>query len=522
MPNNDFTSCNAFGALKTHQQSIESTHLSSLFETDPARAERYVIQDQGLLLDYSKNLITDETCALMEELAKACGFTDKRKAMFSGAAINASENRAVLHTALRGSTDPSLSIEGENVTDFVNNALEMMGEITEKIRQNADIKHVVNIGIGGSDLGPRLVCSALAAQGSGPGVHFAANIDCADIDQILTKLKPENTIFIISSKTFTTLETMSNAAIAREWIAKALGDECIKDHFYAVTASSDKARDFGIQPDHILPLRDWIGGRYSVWSTIGLSLAVQIGFERFQDFLAGAYAMDQHFLKRETRENAPLMLGLLGVWHRNFWGYNAHAALPYAHDLRLFPAYLQQLDMESNGKSVTSDGSTVSHETGPIVFGAAGTNAQHAFFQLLHQGTEIIPADFIIFSQAKDASDTAHTKLVANALAQSQALMQGQKNQSEPHRNFNGGRPSNTLVLDKLDAYHMGMLLALYEHKTFSQGALWGINSFDQWGVELGKQMAGQITPCLEGNESPPEVFDSSTKALIAYLKQKT
>lgn len=525
MQNKPLTEMDEWGALARHQEDIQRVSLQSLFADDRGRFKRFHTCIEGLAFDYSKNHINDETMTLLCALARGCGVEEMRGKMFTGEAINGSDGRAVLHSALRGSCDAGITVNGENVCDFAQRTLRQVEDISAAIRGDSGITDVVSIGIGGSDLGPRMVCDALkdfsSDDADSPAVHFISNIDGHKISRLLRRLRPENTVFIIASKTFTTLETMANARVARDWIVAALGEDAVGDHFYAISTNEAAARDFGILPAHIMPMRDWVGGRYSVWGAIGLPIAVAIGFEKFQAFLDGAKAADLHFLNAELEGNIPVIMAMLGVWYRNFIGYETHAILPYAQNLSQFPAFIQQLDMESNGKSVDVDGRRVSYPTGGVVFGGAGTNAQHAFFQLLHQGTQIVPSDFIAVIHPQHDLKDHHTQLLANALAQSQAFMQGDVNEAEPHRNFEGGRPSSMLLLDRLDPYHLGLLMALYEHKIFVQGVIWNINSFDQWGVELGKALAHDTTRALKG-ERAGQAFDFSTDGLIAYIREKS
>jgi glucose-6-phosphate isomerase len=519
MPTKSITQSPEFKALQAHQKTLQAAHIKDMFSSDPARAQKFSLEAAGIFIDYSKHKITDETCRLLNALAKARGISEKRDALIEGAKVNHSERRAVLHPALRGSADASLEIDGERVQDFVKAVMVQLAEISHNIRKNPSITDVVHIGIGGSDLGPRLVYGALKDIADGPRIHFVANMDAADIDATLKALKPASTIFIIASKTFTTLETLSNAQIAKAWLQNSLGTQKTVEHIYAVTMNASAAKNFGLSDKHILPLRDWIGGRYSLWSAIGLSLCIAIGYAQFEQLLSGAKDMDTHFRTAPLNQNMPVMMGLLGFWYRNFFDYRAHAILPYAHNLSDLPAYIQQLDMESNGKSVTSAGSPIDYATSPVIFGAIGTNAQHAFFQFLHQGTDIVPCDFIVAATSTSQNQSAHRKLLANALAQAQAMMQGDQNTAEPHRHFDGNRPSSMIVLPRLDPYHLGALLALYEHKTFVQGVLWDINSFDQWGVELGKTGATSLIKSLESAENLPPSVDPSTRALIQRLK---
>ena len=479
-------------------------HMRDLFKSDSDRFEKYSIELDGLLFDYSKNKITDDVLEGLITCAQDCDLEAKRDAMFDGAIINDTEGRAVLHTALRN--PPDIDIDGENVASFVKNMHAQMRAISEAIRADKTITDIIHIGLGGSDLGPRLVVEALRAQHSGPRMHFLSNIDGQTVAALTAQLKPENTRVIIASKTFTTLETMENAHVIRDW----LGD-CADDNIYAITSALDKAAEFNIPQDRILPMRDWIGGRFSVWSTIGLPIAIALGYDAFDAFLKGAARADTHFKTAPLHANIPVIMALLGVLYRNIYDYRAHAVIPYADSLALLSRYMQQLDMESNGKA------SADHKTGPVIFGAKGTGAQHAFMQSLHQGTDIIPCDFIIAAKNANGLQSFQHKLNANALAQAQALMLGQDNPDEPHRQFDGNRPSNTILLPEITPYSMGMLLALYEHKIFTQGVLWGINSFDQWGVELGKVLAKDIITDLEAGE-PSASHDSSTAGLIRVI----
>lgn len=520
MSNNVLTQRPEWAALQAHKDEIAALHLRDMFAADAARFDKFHITLEGLLFDYSKHNITDETLEKLCALAKACDVEDRRDAMVSGAAINISENRAALHMALRGSTDDDLVVDGENVTDFVDGALSQIKSVSAEIRTNSQITDVVNIGIGGSDLGPRMVYKALKPRSDGPNVYYISNVDGAALDQRLKTLNPANTLFIIASKTFTTLETLSNAQTAKNWLLGSIDEDALCNHLIAVTANDKAALEFGVEQERILPMREWVGGRYSLWGAIGLSIAISNGFDAFSDFLDGARAADKHFIETPLEKNIPVIMALLGIWYRNFWNYGAQAILPYSHDLRDLPKYLQQLDMESNGKSVDLNGQTIDYATGPVIFGEAGTNAQHAFMQLLHQGPDIIPADFVGIANPEHTLTDHHVKLLGNMLAQSKALMEGQDSADTPHKNSPGNRPSSTLILERLDAYHLGMLLALYEHKIFVQGTIWNINSFDQWGVELGKVIAKDTIQAIENkNENTP--LDSSTQNLRDYLTQK-
>ena len=513
MPNKKPITLAGWKALKTHQKKIRRIHMRDLFESDAQRFEKFSLNIKGLLFDYSKHLITEKTLALLLKLAAETGVEDWRDQIFAGAAVNTSEKRAALHVALRGSVDTNLKINGENVEEFVTSTLKKIKGLSEDIR-GGKFTDVVHIGIGGSDLGPHMVCEALKAFADGPRVHFVSNIDGAHITQVLSKLIPDKTAFIIASKTFTTLETLSNARAAQDW-SKG------QARFIAVTANSKAALDFGVAAEDILPMRDWVGGRYSLWSGIGLPIAISTGFENFEKLLAGAREADTHFQQAPAAQNIPMIMGMIGIWYRNFWNFSAYAVLPYAQDLHRLPAWAQQLDMESNGKNIDRDGrAIVDYATSPIVFGEPGTNSQHAFFQLLHQGTEIVPCDFIGAAHSNHDKPDHHTKLLANMLAQSRALMQGKDNIQNPQKHFPGNRPSSTLILDRLDPWHLGLLLALYEHKVFVQGIVWNINSFDQWGVELGKELATDFTKMLE-NGSKISAIDSSSTGLLRYIHNK-
>ncbi|MCB1580764.1 MAG: glucose-6-phosphate isomerase, partial [Alphaproteobacteria bacterium] len=474
--------------LQAHQREISNMHMRDLFANDPQRFENFSAKIPGLLLDYSKHRITDETMNALLALARACNIERQRDAMFSGNKINSSENRAVLHTALRRSADEKIILDGEDIMSFVYKTLFRMRDFSDAVRSGTwtgctgrRIKTVINIGVGGSDLGPQMVCEALKpyaermAESCGQtvdlAVRFVSNIDATMLHDTLQDCDPETTLFIVASKSFTTQETITNALGVKAWLLDTLSDEtAIKRHFVALSANEEAAMQFGIPPENIFPMKDWVGGRYSLWGAIGLSICCAAGFDVFQDLLAGASAMDHHFQSTPLDKNIPVIMAILGIWNRNFQGYPAQAILPYAHHLQRFSTYIQQLDMESNGKGVTADGRPVSVASGPIIFGEVGTNAQHTFMQLLHQSPEVIPADFIMVAKPVPPYENQHKKLLANALAQSKSLMEGQENSEEPHRNFPGNRPSSCVVLDTLDAYHLGLLLALYEHKIFVQG----------------------------------------------------
>lgn len=528
----------AWSRLETLRDTFGETRLRDLFESDPGRFDRYSVEAAGLFLDFSKNWLNDEILSGLFSLADAAGVAEKREAMFSGAKINSTEERAVLHTALRMPEGSSLVLDGADVVSGVHQVLKAMEEFSNGVRSGAlsgsggqKITDVVNIGIGGSDLGPVMVVRALKPFHDGPAVHFVSNVDGADIADTLAGLNPETTLFIVASKTFTTIETMTNAATARNWIADGVGEDNVGQHFTALSTNLEAAADFGISADRVFGFWDWVGGRYSVWSAIGLSVMIAVGAENFRKFLSGAHRMDQHFRTAQHSENLPVILAMIGVWYRNFWGLSSHAVIPYSQRLERFAAYLQQLDMESNGKSVQKDG-TVALETGPLVWGEPGTNGQHAFFQLLHQGSDIIPIDFLAAARAHEAFSEHQEILLANCLAQSEALMRGKTleeaadelraagkggdevNALAPHKVFPGNRPSNTLLFRSLDPETLGALIALYEHKVFVQGVIWNINSFDQWGVELGKQLAKELRP---GIDDPDALTgrDASTAGLL-------
>jgi glucose-6-phosphate isomerase len=516
----------AWTALQAHADDMHHFDLAAHFQTFPERARGFSFGHAGLYFDYSKNLITDHTMKLLMDLARQQNVPKKRDAMFAGEKINKSENRAVLHTALRAPKDAVIEIDGENIMPTIAKNRAQMKNFADHFQKGAilgatgkPLTHVINIGIGGSDLGPRMVCDALKSyQNKNISLRFVSNIDGADIHEALKNANPETTLFVIASKSFTTQETMQNAVTARAWLETHIknNDSAVSAHFVALTKNADKAAAFGIKENHIFIFHDWVGGRYSLWSPIGLSIALAIGFDGFQSLLDGAYVMDNHFREAPLEHNMSVILGLLGVWYRNFMGAQSYAVLPYAEDLALFPSWLQQLDMESNGKSTTIDGDIIDYDTGAVVFGQTGTNAQHAFHQLLHQGTALIPADFIGFVKANHPYDEHQQILLAHMIAQAQALMEG-RTYEEKARHFDGNRPSTMILLDRLDPFHLGMLLALYEHKIFVQGALWNINSFDQWGVELGKELAARIL-----NPGQNMQMDASTKNLLAYLQNHT
>jgi glucose-6-phosphate isomerase len=506
-------------------------HLRELFADDPGRAERYLITAGDLRIDYSKQRVDDAVLVALLAVAGAAGVVERRDAMFGGERINVTEDRAVLHVALRANRTAVIGpvgTDGEiaDVVPDVHDVLGKMGEFAERVRNGiwlgatgTPIRTVVNIGIGGSDLGPAMAYRALHAFAQ-PGLtcRFVSNIDGAAIAAAVDDLDPAETLFVVSSKTFTTIETLTNARTARTWLVDALGEDAVARHFVAVSTNADEVAAFGIDTDNMFGFWEWVGGRYSVDSAIGLSLMIAIGAERFAEFLGGFRTIDEHFRTAPLADNAPVVLGMIGVWNRNVLGLATKAVLPYAEELARFPAYLQQLDMESNGKSVRLDGSPVTLDTGPIVWGEPGTNGQHAFYQLLHQGTEIVPADFIGFARAHHAHREHHDLLVANLIAQTEALAFGRESPDEPWRSFAGDRPSTTILAPELTPSVLGQLIALYEHIVFVQGAVWGIDSFDQWGVELGKELANRVAPELTGDEISSD-HDSSTAAMIEWYR---
>jgi glucose-6-phosphate isomerase len=495
--------------------------LAQLFHDDPDRGRRYVLDAADLHVDVSKHLVDDAVIAALVDVARAAGVEGRRDEMFAGARINTTEDRAVLHTALRAPRGTTLEVDGHDVIGPVHEVLDRMAAAADRVRADQRITDVVNIGIGGSDLGPAMATQALAAFGHPRlRMHFVSNIDGADIASTLGLLDAERTIFVVASKTFTTVETLTNARTARTWLVEQLGEGAVADHFLAVSTNADEVAAFGIDTSNMFGFWDWVGGRYSVGSAIGLPLMIAIGPAAFGEFLAGMRAVDEHFCTTALERNAPVMLALIGIWYLDVLGHQTKAVLPYAHELARFPAYLQQLDMESNGKSVRSDGEHVATATGPIVWGEPGTNGQHAFYQLLHQGTRIVPADFIGFARPNHPHLEHHDLLMANLFAQAEALAFGRRNTDEPHRHFDGNRPSTVILAQQLTPSVLGQLIALYEHIVFVQGAIWGINSFDQWGVELGKELANRITPELTG-EPRPEVHDSSTNALIEWYRRR-
>ena len=531
----------AWGQLQRHYEEIRGKHLRDLFADDPERGERLVAEGAGLYLDFSKNRITDETLMLLGGLAQQRGVFERREAMFAGEHINVSEDRAVLHVALRMPRERSLVVDGVDVVKQVHETLDRMAAFCERVRSGEwrghtgkPIRAVVNIGIGGSDLGPVMAYEALKHYSKrGLSCRFVSNVDGTDFAEKTRDLDPEETLFVISSKTFTTLETMTNARTARDWSLAGLGGDeaAVAKHFVAVSTNGEEVGKFGIDTENMFGFWEWVGGRYSMDSAIGLSTMLAIGPARFAEMLSGFHAMDEHFQSAPTAANLPLIMGLLSVWYADFFDAETQAVLPYDQYLHRFPAYLQQLTMESNGKHVTLDGAHVDYETGQVYWGEPGTNGQHSFYQLIHQGTRLIPCDFIGFANSLNPLGDHHDILMSNVFAQGEALAfgktaeqvraEGTAEEVVPHRVMEGNRPSNTILAERLTPAALGSLVALYEHSTFTQGAVWGIDSFDQWGVELGKVLAKAIIPELESSSSPELRHDSSTNALIRRYRSQ-
>jgi glucose-6-phosphate isomerase len=529
----------AWAALRKHHGQVRDVHLRTLFAEGRDRGERLAVEAAGLYLDYSKNRVTDETLRLLVILAEAAGLRERIDAMFSGEKINVTEGRAVLHVALRAPRERRILVDGVDVVPAVHAVLDHMADFSTRVRTGAwtgftgrPIRNVVNIGIGGSDLGPVMAYEALRHYSDRRlTLRFVSNVDGTDFVEATRDLDAAETLFVVSSKTFTTQETLANAHAARDWSLRALRDpKAVARHFVAVSTNAAEVAKFGIDPANMFEFWDWVGGRYSYDSAIGLSLMVAIGPEHFRDMLGGFHEMDEHFRTAPFERNLPVLLGLLGIWYVNFFGAESHAVLPYSHYLARLPFYLQQLDMESNGKSVDWEGRRVSYQTGPVIWGTPGTNGQHAYFQLIHQGTRLIPCDFIGFGRTLNPIGRHHDLLTANLIAQTEALAFG-KTAAEvaaegvpaaqvPHRTFEGNRPSSTILAAELTPAALGRLVALYEHKVFVQGAIWRVNSFDQWGVELGKALAGRIAPELESREEPPLGHDGSTNALIRRYRR--
>jgi glucose-6-phosphate isomerase len=528
----------AWAALEKHYDEIRDVHLRDLFANDPERGERLTAEAVGLYLDYSKNRVTDETLRLLVALAEESGLAERRDAMFRGDRINTTENRSVLHVALRMPKGTSLVVEGVDVAADVHEVLDRMAAFSERIRSGEwkghtgkPIRNVVNVGIGGSDLGPVMAYEALRHYTRRDlTFRFVSNVDSTDFVEATRDLAAEETLFVISSKTFTTLETMTNAQSAREWALSALGDEsAIAKHFVAVSTNADAVAEFGIDTDNMFGFWDWVGGRYSMDSTIGLSTMLAVGPNGFRDLLAGFHAMDEHFREAPLERNLPVLMGLLCVWYADFFGAQTVGVMPYSQYLKRFPAYLQQLTMESNGKHVTLDGRTVDYETGAVFWGEPGTNGQHSFYQLIHQGTKLIPVDLIGFGKTLNPLRDHHDILMSNVFAQAEALAFGKTEEEVRaegtaddvvlHRVFEGNRPTNVILAEALTPFALGSLVALYEHSVFTQGTVWSINSFDQWGVELGKVLAKRIIPELESVDEPELAHDSSTNALIRHYR---
>jgi glucose-6-phosphate isomerase len=525
-------------ALEAHRATQQGVHLRDLFREDVTRGERLTVDAADLFLDYSKHLVTDETLGLLLALADRAGLRDRIDAMFRGDRINVTEDRAALHVALRAPRDAVIEVDGHDVVPEVHQVLDRMAAFSEQVRAGSwtgatgmRIRNVINIGIGGSDLGPAMAYEALRDfSDRDMRFRFVSNVDGTDIAEATRDLEPVETLFVVSSKTFGTVETLTNAGTARDWLTAALGEDAVARHFVAVSTNAEKVASFGIDPANMFGFWDWVGGRYSVDSAIGLSLMIAIGPERFREMLVGFHAMDEHFRTAPFDRNMPVLMGLLGLWYDDFFGAETLAILPYSQHLGMLPAYLQQLDMESNGKSVDLDGNPVDYQTGPVVWGTPGTNGQHAYYQLIHQGTKLIPADFIGFERPSHAVGRHHDLLMANFFAQTEALAFGKRREEVEaegvppvqvaHRTFAGNHPTSTILAPELTPRVLGELIALYEHKVFTQGATWGIDSFDQWGVELGKVLANRIVPELESSGDPDLRHDSSTNALIRRYRR--
>ena len=541
----DITASAAWTALGRHYQQIADKHLREFFAEDPDRGHELTLNVGDLYIDYSKHRVDRQTLALLVDLARAAGLEQRRDAMYAGEHINTSEDRAVLHTALRLPRDATLSVDGQNVVADVHAVLDAMGDFTDRLRDGRwtgatgkRIETVVNIGIGGSDLGPAMAYAALRHYAdAGIAARFVSNVDPADLVAKLDGLDPATTLFIVASKTFTTLETLTNATAARRWLTDALGDDAVSKHFVAVSTNKKLVESFGIDSANMFGFWDWVGGRYSVDSAIGLALMAVIGREAFADFLSGFHIMDRHFATAPLESNAPALLGLIGLWYSDFFGAETRAVLPYSNDMARFAAYLQQLTMESNGKSVRADGTPVTAATGEIFWGEPGTNGQHAFYQLLHQGTRMVPADFIGFSQPTDDLPTAdgsgsmHDLLMSNYFAQTQVLAFGKTAEEiaaegtapsvVPHKVMPGNKPTTSILATRLTPSVLGQLIALYEHQVFTEGVIWGVDSFDQWGVELGKTQAKALLPVITEDASPPAQSDSSTDALVRRYREE-
>jgi glucose-6-phosphate isomerase len=544
LPSINFTETTAFQKLKSHFEETQSLEMKQLFAQNSARFQEFSILFEDILVDYSKNRITAETKKLLLELASECGLKEAISKQFAGDKINATEGRAVLHTALRNRANTPVIVDGKDIMPDINEVLNKMKGFTEKVISGSwkgytgkAITDIVNIGIGGSDLGPVMVTEALKVYGNHLNLHFVSNVDGTHIAETFKKVSPETTLFLIASKTFTTQETMANAHSARSWFLESANDEAhVKSHFVAISTNEKEVTKFGIDPANMFGFWDWVGGRYSLWSAIGLSIALGIGFDKFEELLEGANAMDEHFKTTDFEANIPVILAMLGVWYNNFYDAHSHALLPYDQYMHRFAAYFQQGDMESNGKYVSRDGQKVSYQTGPIIWGEPGTNGQHAFYQLIHQGTKMIPADFLAPAQSHNALGDHHQMLLSNFFAQTEALMNGKTKEEvvaefekagksaeeiaflTPFKIFEGNRPTNSILFKKLTPRTLGSLVAMYEHKIFVQGVIWNIFSYDQWGVELGKQLANKIYPELKDNQAISS-HDSSTNGLINTYK---
>lgn len=534
LPRIDYTQTRAFSELQTYYQDFHAIHMRTLFEQDPDRFQRFSIELGGLLFDYSKNRIDARGMDLLIRMAQECQLPQAMESLFAGHAINETENRAVMHTALRDFSDQPRRIQGEDVMPKIRAVQERMKTFSEDVISGKQsgltgkpFTDVVSIGIGGSDLGPVMVTEALKAYKNHLHIHFVSNVDGSQIAETLQSLPAETTLFLIASKTFTTQETMTNAHTARAWFLdqlKALNltvaeETAIGQHFAALSTNAEAVQQFGIREENRFEFWDWVGGRYSLWSAIGLPIALSIGYTNFEALLRGGHEADKHFQHAALAENIPVIMALLGIWYIHFFGAQTHAILPYDQYLHRFPAFCQQLDMESNGKNISRNGQHVTYPTGPIVWGEPGTNGQHAFFQLIHQGTPLIPADFIAAAQSHHPLGKHHRILLSNFFAQTEALMNGRSSHENPHRQFDGNKPSNSILMDKMTPHQLGKLVALYEHKVFVQGILWNVFSFDQWGVELGKELAQNILPELEGPETITQ-HDASTNGLINQYKR--
>lgn len=535
----------AWKKLESHYKHFRKVEMKDLFACDADRAKKFSVNLEAMYVDYSKNRINDRTMKLLLNLARECDLENKIKAMFKGDKINVTERRPVLHIALRNRANTPIYVDGKNVMPQINEVLAKMKKFSDAVRfgefkgqTGKKLTNIVNIGIGGSDLGPVMACEALRKYWAKDiNCYFISNIDGTACAEVLNKVDPETTLFIVASKTFTTIETLTNARTCRKWLVDALGEHAVAKHFVALSTNIKEVEKFGINPENMFEFWDFVGGRYSMWSAIGLIIAIAVGFENFERMFEGAYAMDQHFYNTDFEHNIPVILGMLGIWYNNFFGLHRYAVIPYDQYLQYVPMYLQQLDMESNGKFVAMNGEYVKYATGPVLFGGAGTNVQHSFFQLIHQGTEIVPMDFVIPAISHNEIGEHHEILVANVLAQGEALMRGKTvkeaaaelkkagksreeiNYLKKFKSFEGNRPSNTIVFKKMDPYTLGMLIAMYEHKVFVQGVVWNVDSFDQYGVELGKQMALSILPELQGTASGIN-HDGSTNSLIGLIKR--